>query len=126
MSEPTLIGADCEAFGHPTECQEPAPGTVESDNSTGITVTVNGTTCEIATLDSATMNFPSHAHDHSTLEGCHQNESHALDPDTGESTITINGSPIYQIESAVTSDPTTGGDVGIVSNPFTTGITKVP
>lgn len=126
MSELTVIDADCEANGHPTECSEPAPGTVQKDNSHGITVTVNGTTKEIATVATATMNFPSHAHDHSTLEGCHQNQSHSLDPDTGEPSITINGSPIYQVGVDVTTDPTTGGNVDIVSNPFATGITKTP
>ena len=48
MREIALIDASCEANGHPTECTEPAPGTVVSDSSTGITVTAGGTTKECA------------------------------------------------------------------------------
>jgi uncharacterized Zn-binding protein involved in type VI secretion len=123
MSKIALIGADAAAFGHPAECTEPAPGTVNSDSTHNITVTVSGTTREIASLSSASIDFPTHAHDHTTEEGCHQNESHTLSPSTGEASITINGSPVYIQGNAVASDPTTGGDVDITSNPTNTNIT---
>lgn len=122
MPEPALIDATCEAFGHPSECTEPAPGSVASDAQTNVTVTVDGTTKEFASIDSASIDIPSHAHDYDSTNGCHDNQSHTLDPDTGEPSITIDGSPIYTVENSVTSDPVTGGDVDITSNPITTSI----
>lgn len=126
MPEPALIDASCEANGHPTECTEPAPGAVQSDSATGITVTVSGNSKELASIATATMHFNSHAHDHDATNGCHQNETHDIDPDTGEPSITINGSAIYVVDSGVTTDPTTGGDVDITANPISTSITKTP
>jgi hypothetical protein len=123
MTEPALIDADCEAFGHPTECQEPAPGTVQKDSSHGITVTVDGVTREIGTIDTATINFPEHSHSYNGA--CVDNESHQLDPDTGNPNITINGSPIYEVDSSVTTDPKTDGSVDIASNIIKTNINTV-
>lgn len=124
MTKPALIDADCDAYGHPTNCTEPAPGTIVQDSSHNVTVTVSGTTKELATIASATMDFPSHAHDYTTDDGCHQNESHALDPDASEDSpsLTINGSPVYLVGTGVTTDPTTGGSVDIVSNPISINI----
>lgn len=123
MPEPAVIDASCEAKGHPSDCTEPAPGTVVSTSTHDITVTVGGTTKEIATIDTADMDFPSHAHEYSDEDGCHEKESHTIDPDEGDPSITINGSPIYEVDSAVTSDPGSGGDVDIVSNPIDTSMT---
>jgi hypothetical protein len=124
MPEPALIDATCEANGHPTECTEPAPGTVVSDSTTGITVTVDGTSKELASIDSASIDIPSHAHSYNTTDGCHNTASHTLDPDTGIPSITIDGSPIYAVEDNVTTDPISGGSVDITSNPITTDITQ--
>jgi hypothetical protein len=123
MSEQCVIGASVEAFGHPSECQEPASGEVVSTASHGISVTVNGTSREVATIASADISLPSHAHDYSSEDGCHQNESHTLDP-SGEASITINGSPIYLVENNAATDPTSGGAIDIRNNPTATGITK--
>lgn len=117
-----LIGASCEALDHPTECTEPAPGTVEKTASHS--VTVNGT--QIATIDTADMNFPSHAHDYTSSEGCHQDESHSLDPNTGSTSVTVNGSPLYVVDDAVTTDPTSGGDVNIVNAGNNTSVEESP
>lgn len=122
MTELALIGASCEAKGHPTECTEPAPGSVVS--TTTSSVTVNGT--EVATTATADMDFPSHAHDHSIAEGCHQNESHTLDPSTVSSSITINGSPVYLADTSIATDPTTGGDIDIVDSGGNTSVTETP
>lgn len=122
MTEPAVIDASTEAFGHPTQCTEPAPGSVEKTTGHEITVTVNGSTKEIASIDSAEINIPPHAHDYSVLLGCHASQSHSIDPDTGEPSITINGSPIYLVENNVTSDPGSGGNVNIVDNPFETSL----
>jgi hypothetical protein len=123
MSEVALIGADAEASGHPTECEEPALGEVSSTSSTGISITVGGQSAELASIDSADISFDSHAHDYTSEDGCHELSSHSLDPDSGEPSITINGSPIYVISGGVTADPITGGDVDITSNPINAGIT---
>lgn len=123
MSEQALIGASVEAFGHPSECDEPASGQVASDASHGVSVTVDGITREVATIDTATISVPSHAHDYSVAEGCHDLQSHSLDP-SGEPSITINGSPIYTVDDGVATDPTTGGSVDITQNEEVTNITK--
>lgn len=125
MTELTLIDADAEANGHPTECTEPAPGSVEQTTSHGITVTVGGKTKEFATVADSDINFSSHSHDYDETDGCHQNSSHSLDPDTTATNITINGSPLYTVDAAVTTDPITGGDVNITANPITTEITQI-
>jgi hypothetical protein len=107
----------CEATGHPEDnCTEPVPGQIQKTSDHSVTVTnASGETKQIATLDSANMFFESHSHDYSLLEGCHQDESHTLDPDSGKlASITINGSPAYVVEDNVTSDPTTGEPVNIV------------
>lgn len=124
MTELVLIGANCEANGHPTECTEPAPGSVQQSSSHG--VTVNGT--QVATIASADMNFSSHAHDHTTEEGCHDNQSHSLDPDAGadSSSVTVNGSPVYIVGDGVTTDPGSGGTVDIVDSGGNNTITETP
>lgn len=121
MTELVLIGAGLEANGHPTECQEPAPGSVVQ--SSAHSVTINGT--QVATEASADMDFPSHAHDHSTLEGCHQNESHTLDPTTTSSSVTVNGSPVY-ITGSIGTDPTTGGSIDTTNSGGNTSVTESP
>lgn len=125
MTEIALIDSPVEAFGHPSECTEPAPGSVVSSSPTGITVTVGGTSKEVASIDSADIDIPSHAHSYSVEDGCTNLQSHTIDPDTGEPSITINGSPVYLVEDAVTTDPTTGGDVDITANSLDSEINKV-
>lgn len=111
MSNFVLIGASCEAFGHPTSCTEPAPGTVVSESNAS--VTINGT--NVATTATADLEIPSHAHDYSTLEECHENASHTLDPDTVSSSVTLNGNPLYIYENSVATDPISGGNIDITS-----------
>lgn len=112
MSNFVLIGASCEAFGHPTECTEPVDGTVDSTSSTS--VSING--ADVATVATADLSFDEHSHDYSDLEGCHDNQSHTLDPETVSTSVTINGSPLYIEESGVASDPITGGNINITSS----------
>lgn len=121
MTEPAFVSASVEANGHPVECQEPASGEVVSTTSHGISVTVNGNTHELASVDSADISVPSHAHDYTSTEGCHDMQSHTLDP-SGEPSITVNGSPIYVVEDNVSTDPGSGGTVDITNNPQTTGL----
>lgn len=117
MDEIALIDATCKAYGHPPECTEPAIGAVTQQVSNGITVTSSGgTTKEVAT-ENDTLDFPSHAHDHSEEDGCHDMQSHSITAD-GEPSIMINGTPVYQVEDTVATDPGSGGTVNISSNPF--------
>jgi len=120
----TLIGANCEADGHPGQCQNPAPGTVQSTSSCSFTV--NGT--EVATETTADMHFPSHAHDHDSENGCHENQSHNLDPDTGKlsDSVTVNGSPVYLTDTGVASDPGSGGAIDIVDAGGNAFVTESP
>lgn len=121
MVEPAITDCTAEAFGHPGACTEPAPGSVVDTRDNSITVTSGGTSKQLACIADNDINFPSHGH--GTSEGsCTNFQSHDIDPDVGEPSITINGSPIYRVEDAVTSDPITGGDVNLLANPFTTSI----
>lgn len=125
MTKLAVEDANCEAFGHPGACTEPAPGTVGITSSTNITVTVGGTKKEIASIDSADMNFSSHGHGTDSDGNCTDFQSHSIDPNTGEPSITINDSPVYLVKDSVTTDPGTNGDVDILSNPINTKIKKI-
>jgi hypothetical protein len=122
--EIAVIDADCEAFGHPTECEEPAPGYLEKTGGHGITVTAGGITKEIATKAQSNIRFDSHSHAYNDST-CEDDAAHDLSYD-GEPTIKINGSSIYLVEDNVTSDPKTGGRVDIVDNPMATANNKSP
>lgn len=120
MSNFVLIGASCEAFGHPTSCTEPAPGSVVSEATSS--VTINGT--PVATTGTADLNFPSHAHDYSTLEGCQNNASHTLDADTVSSSVTLNGNPLYIEEDGIATDPITGGNINMTGSGSNSSVTE--
>lgn len=114
-----LITSKCEATGHPSDCSEPASGTVKNDSG-GHNVTVKTSDGEfmVATKDVAAMDFPSHAHDYSAVEGCHDNSSHNLDPKDGALlNITIAGSDVYPVDTDVQKDPKTGKKINITSTP---------
>lgn len=113
-----LITSECEATGHPNECSEPAPGTVNNDSgSHNVTVKTSDGEYMVATKSIAVMDFPSHAHDYSSLEGCHESESHKLDPrESSLLTIKIGGSKAYPVEDNVQTDPKTGEEINIISS----------
>lgn len=106
------------AYGHPSDCSEPAPGSVSQYQSETNSVTVNnadGVEERFATLADANLSIPSHAHDYSAAEGCHDNASHTIlsESDKVSSSVNINGSPVFLEGSSVTTDPKSGGDVEI-------------
>jgi hypothetical protein len=106
------------AFGHPTNCTEPAPGSVSQyqDVSNNVTITnTNSETSRVASRADANLSIPSHAHSYSILEGCYQNESHKIlpDKDKDSASVTVNGSPVFLSGDSVTTDPTSGGDVSL-------------
>lgn len=111
-----LEGAPAKAYGHPTECTEPAPGSVQG--TSGQSVSVNGT--PIATVATADINFNSHAHayedtnDDGIADTCTNFQSHSIDPSTVSQSVTVNGSPAYIDDNAPeATDPGSGGDVEI-------------
>jgi uncharacterized Zn-binding protein involved in type VI secretion len=106
-------GANCEADGHPTSCEEPADGSVNAP-TTG--VTINGT--PVGT-HGGSMYFPSHAHEYKDTDDdgskeCTTYSSHSLDPDQTHS-VTVNGEPIYRVGDS-TTDPGSGGTAYIIDS----------
>lgn len=100
-----------EATGHPTECEEPALGSIQT-TQTSVTITdTNGTTRAIATT-AATVDFTEHAHDYNSLEGCHNQQSHGIDPTTSDS-LSVNGNAVLREGTVVGTDPVTGGNVTV-------------
>lgn len=129
MSELAVIDAAVDAFGHPSSCSEPVGGSVESTASHGVTVTVGGITRELATIASADISLPSHAHEYTDVDGdgakeCTSFQSHTIDPSTASSSLTINGSPVYVVADGVATDPTTNGSIDITNNPLDTNVTN--
>lgn len=120
------IGATCEAYGHPTECDEPAIGSVIQTSSHGIINTnESGETKEIATVDTADISFDSHSHNYSAISGCGDNKSHTIDPDAAKlPSITINGSQVYVMDNPVATDPASGGDVVIADTGSINNVTQ--
>lgn len=118
-----------EALGHPSECTEPAPGKVTTSASHSVTVTnADGETKGLVIeSDGPAFDVPSHAHDHTDAEGCHQNESHnitALDSSKFSSSLTINGSKVMVVNDAYATDPTTGGNVNVVGTGINNSLTE--
>jgi len=114
MVEKTIVleGADATAFGHPSSCTEPAPGTVE--NRAPQSVSINGT--PVATTATADIHFDSHAHSYSgDPPTCGSFQSHDIDPSVVSQSVTVNGSPLYVKDDvqAEATDPGTGGPVEI-------------
>jgi len=115
------VGATVEAFGHPSNCSEPAIGEVQSTSSSNIIFSPDGgLTSELASVDTADIHFDSHAHDYiapSIGPGCTSFSSHDIDPDDAVlPQITINGAKVYTDNNPVASDPDSGGDVNITES----------
>ena len=113
------IGSEqsCEAEGHPSECTPIVSGNIAQQTAHGLTEDdTTGSVRQIATIDSANLHFDSHSHDYDDIDGCHDDQSHDIDPDSDKtlSSITINGSPLYLRKDAVTTDPISGGNVNIL------------
>jgi len=115
------IGASAEAFGHPSQCSEPAVGEVQSTSSNNITFSPDsGTIGELASVDTADIHFDSHAHNYIAPPigpGCTSFSSHDVDPDDAVlPQITVNGSKVYTDNNPVTTDPESGGDINITES----------
>ena len=105
----TLNGADCEAEGHPSSCQEPAPGsTVDNENQS---VTINGT---LVTTHGDFLHFPSHAHSYNSELGCYNYSSHDLVPDENVA-ITVNGDSVVRVGDG-TDDPGSGSRADVIDS----------
>lgn len=108
-SDFALIDSVCEATGHPSKCTEPATGSVNGSSSS---VSVDGVSIGVATSNK--LHFDSHAHDHSTIEGCHSMQSHDLDPEDDHS-VTLDGDPLLLVGDS-TTDPGSGGTAEVVDS----------
>lgn len=103
MTYYALIGASCLADGHPTSCQEPAPGSLVNVDSNA-PITLDGT---VVADHGDKMHYDSHAHDYSSKEGCHDYQSHDLVPDQTPP-WTVDGRPLVLVGND-TTDPGSGG-----------------
>lgn len=112
MTYLVVVGASLEAFGHPTECTEPAPGSVTGSS----TVSIDGD--DVAVKSQASLEFPSHGHDIDDSKDCIDKYSHSFQPDESalSNSVTINGNPAYLDGGTVGTDPGTGGDVNYTDN----------
>ncbi|UBF22176.1 PAAR repeat protein [Halorubrum virus HRTV-2] len=111
MPKLALIGASCEATGHPGECGSVASGTTQ-DSDGDKSVTINGT--PVATHGDV-MNFPSHAHAYTgDPPACTSYSSHDLTPDEAPA-ITVNGQPVMRAGDS-TTDPGSGGTASIINS----------
>lgn len=109
------IGDEIEAFGHPSQCSEPASGSVESSSGSSLTVTTAADeTKEIASLGTATIEVPSHGHDTDDDDNCTQFESHSVEPNDVLDSVTLNGQKLYKAGENVATDPTSGGKIDIL------------
>ena len=103
-----LVGASCEASGHPSVCGETASGAVQdADNAAPVTVDGTG----IATHGDR-MHFQSHGHAVAPLGGCIDYQTHDLIPDQSPP-ITVDGNPVMRVGDS-TTDPGSGGTASIV------------
>lgn len=128
---PSLVTLDksaqsVEATGHPNDCTEPVPGTVQGSEPHSVTVkNAAGDEKPIATYNNATLHFDSHSHDYSADDGCHDNSSHDLTDDAGDfnksnwsTSVSINpasgsDSPVLVKNDDVATDPKTGSPVNV-------------
>lgn len=118
-----------EALGHPSDCTEPAPGTVTTSASHSVTVT-NGagdTKGLVIESDNPAFDIPSHAHDYSGIDGCHDTASHnitSLDSSKFSNSLTINGSKVMVVNDGYATDPKTGGNVNVVGTGINNTVTE--
>jgi|APHM01.1.fsa_nt_gi hypothetical protein len=113
------ITSTCEAEGHPSSCNPVVTGEVQSTENSSISVNnIGGVEKEIATVNTADIHFNSHSHDYSVEQGCHQNQSHDIDPTEKASSLTLStlssgSSNLYIVGDGVGQDPISGGNVNI-------------
>jgi len=117
----------CEAYDHPSECSEPAPGSVSQYQSETNSVTVtnaNGDSSRLACEADANLKFPSHAHDHDAINGCHEKNDHTLIPDKTSTSVTINGSPVFVGDTSIATDPGSGGKIDAPSDDVNSSVVQ--
>jgi uncharacterized Zn-binding protein involved in type VI secretion len=106
-----LLGAPCEAGGHPGECGTVASGALQ-DSDGDTSVTINGT--PVATHGDS-MSFGSHAHSYGgDPPVCKSFSSHELTPDQSHD-LTVNGQPVMRAGDS-TTDPRSGGTASITGS----------
>jgi len=106
MALPTnyaLISSSCLANGHPTDCTEPAPGTLQNSDGND-PITVDGT---VVADHGDDMHYPSHGHDTDDEGNCTDYQVHQLTPDQSPP-WTVDGRPLILVGND-TTDPGSGG-----------------
>jgi len=110
MTRIVLLGADCEADGHPSKCPGVVGGTVvDADGDTS--VSVNGTA--VASRGDR-MDFPPHEHDIGPDGGCINTQSHSLQTDQTRP-VTVNGQSVVLVGDSIT-DPGSGGTADVINS----------
>ena len=115
MSGFVTVGDEAEAFGHPSECAEPASGLVESSDNSSLTFTDStGESRQIAAVGSAVITFPEHGHDTDDDDNCTDFQSHEVTPDEVLTSVSLNGQALYKSGDNVATDPVSGGNINIL------------
>lgn len=120
-----LDGQSCEATGHPTDCTEPVPGSIQGPSRSVTVINANGDEQPIAT-ETSTLHFDSHSHEYSDNDDdgtkeCHNDQSHDITP-VSSSSLNINGEAVLLVSDNVATDPVTGAPVNIVSTGISTSL----
>jgi uncharacterized Zn-binding protein involved in type VI secretion len=111
MTRIVLLGADCEAAGHPDKCPGVVAGTVV-DEDTDTSVSVNGTA--VATRGDR-MEFGPHEHAIDPATGsCVDTQSHLLQTDQTRP-VTVNGDSVMIVGDS-TTDPGSGGLADVINS----------
>ncbi len=118
MPHYALDSADTDAYDHPSECTEPAPGSVTASG----TVRYDGT--PIANTTTSTIDVPSHGHDTDEEGNCTDYQSHTIVPTTVSETVRYNGGGFFLVMDNVATDPGSGGPVDIINSNGNTTVSE--
>jgi len=105
-----LVGAQCEASGHPGACSEPAPGSVTA--TADAILSVEDT--DVGSHATAAMHYPSHGHATDPEGNCINYQEHSIEPDQ-EHILRVNGEPVM-LTGDSTTDPGSGGTAEIIGD----------
>lgn len=100
-------GDSIEASGHPSECTEPATGSISTSDETGTTSNDN----IVLNKNNSSLDFPSHGHDTDGDGNCTDDQSHNLTPDIEETGLRLNGENVLITGTIQNTDPVTNGSI---------------
>ncbi len=117
MTNYVLHEAPADAFDHPDECSEPAPGEITSSNP----ITYNGT--PIAT-EADVIEFEDHGHDTDEDDECTDFQSHEVNPEVVSGSVSYNSDGLCLELSDVATDPGSGGPIDFTSSGGNSAVTE--